>query len=160
VHSRHLCFWHYQWRQLQFQVDELRGQFGKVNKEVAMKKKAKEDADELIAKAKEIDTQIKAKEVECDEVAKKRDELIKVMHEYDVQSLGIWLRGETSSFSSRDDACMHVHMACKSCKYAHMHIYVERICMHKFLCANTHTLTRAHSHTLIRTSCTFCDTEP
>lgn len=41
-----------QWRQLQFQVDELRGQYGKVNKEVAMKKKAKEDADELIAQAK------------------------------------------------------------------------------------------------------------
>ena len=41
-----------QWRQKQFQVDELRGQYGKVNKEVAMKKKAKEECDDLIAKAK------------------------------------------------------------------------------------------------------------
>jgi seryl-tRNA synthetase len=122
VHSRHLCFWHYQWRQLQFQVDELRGQFGKVNKEVAMKKKAKEDADELIAKAKEIDTQIKAKEVECDEVAKKRDELIKVMHECVVQRLGVRLRGGMSSFPC--DACTCAHCI-PSYKYAH-------ICTHTY----------------------------
>lgn len=48
-----------------------------MNKEVAAKKKAKEDADDLIAKAKGIDADIKAAEVECVEVATKRDELLK-----------------------------------------------------------------------------------
>lgn len=48
-----------EWRQLQFKVDNLRADYGKVNKDVAMKKKAKEDADDLIAKAKEIDGDIK-----------------------------------------------------------------------------------------------------
>jgi hypothetical protein len=41
-----------QWRQLQFQVDNMRADYGKVNKEVATKKKAGEDADALIAQAK------------------------------------------------------------------------------------------------------------
>jgi len=66
-----------EWRQLQFQVDELRGQFGKKNKEVAMKKKAKEDAEKEIAECKEIDVQIKAKEAECEAASAKRDELLK-----------------------------------------------------------------------------------
>ena len=48
-----------EWRQLQFKVDNLRADYGKVNKEVAAKKKAKEDADDLIAKAKGIDADIK-----------------------------------------------------------------------------------------------------
>ena len=50
-----------EWRQLQFKVDNLRADYGKVNKEVAAKKKAKEDADDLIAKAKGIDADIKVK---------------------------------------------------------------------------------------------------
>jgi hypothetical protein len=49
------------WRQSQFKVENLRADYGKVNKEVAMKKKAGENADDLIAKAKEIDTEIKVR---------------------------------------------------------------------------------------------------
>jgi seryl-tRNA synthetase len=48
-----------EWRQLQFKVDNLRAEYGKKNKEVAAKKKAKEDADDLIAEAKDIDASIK-----------------------------------------------------------------------------------------------------
>ena len=48
-----------EWRQLQFKVDNLRAEYGKKNKEVAAKKKAKEDADDLIAEAKTIDASIK-----------------------------------------------------------------------------------------------------
>ncbi len=43
-----------QWRKLQFDVDNLRADYGKTNKEVAAKKKAGEDADALIAQAKVI----------------------------------------------------------------------------------------------------------
>eukprot|EP00960_Hanusia_phi_P062858 765283-Hanusia_phi.AAC.3 len=65
-----------QWRQLQFKVDNLRGDYGKVNKEVAMKKKAGENADELIAKAKEIDAEIKAAEELCNKCMAERDEML------------------------------------------------------------------------------------
>ena len=65
-----------EWRQLQFKVDNLRADYGKKNKEVAAKKKAKEDADDLIAQAKAIDNEIKAAEVECVSAAEKRDELL------------------------------------------------------------------------------------
>jgi hypothetical protein len=54
-----------EWRQLQFKVDNLRADYGKVNKEVAAKKKAKEDADDLIAKAKGIDADIKVSTLPC-----------------------------------------------------------------------------------------------
>mmetsp|Transcript_38273 Transcript_38273/g.78485 ORF Transcript_38273/g.78485 Transcript_38273/m.78485 type:complete len:480 (-) Transcript_38273:309-1748(-) len=66
-----------QWRQEQFKLENLRAEFGKVNKEVGMKKKNKENADDLIAKCKGIDTDIKAAEVVCGEVQTKRDELLK-----------------------------------------------------------------------------------
>lgn len=66
-----------QWRQEQFKVDNLRAEYGKKNKEVATKKKAKEDADDLIAEAKAIDADIKKAEEVCNEFVAKRDELLK-----------------------------------------------------------------------------------
>lgn len=52
-----------EWRQSQFKVDNLRADYGKLNKEVAAKKKAKEDAEDLIAKAKNLDAEIKVPHV-------------------------------------------------------------------------------------------------
>ncbi|KAJ1492354.1 hypothetical protein T484DRAFT_1664269, partial [Baffinella frigidus] len=65
-----------EWRQQQFKVDNLRADFGKANKEVAAKKKAKEDADDLIAQCKAINADITAAEVECDKCIERRDELL------------------------------------------------------------------------------------
>eukprot|EP00245_Coleochaete_scutata_P003266 TRINITY_DN14767_c0_g2_i4.p1 TRINITY_DN14767_c0_g2~~TRINITY_DN14767_c0_g2_i4.p1 ORF type:complete len:286 (-),score=82.76 TRINITY_DN14767_c0_g2_i4:1609-2466(-) len=61
------------WRACQFQVDKLKGEYNKVNKEVAKKRMAKEDASELMAKAKSIDEQVKAKEVEVTEAKRAVD---------------------------------------------------------------------------------------
>ena len=59
------------------QVDNLRGDFGKLNKEIAMKKKAKEDADDLIAQSKGFDEKIKNAEAACEALISRRDELLK-----------------------------------------------------------------------------------
>ncbi|CAI5536724.1 unnamed protein product [Closterium sp. Naga37s-1] len=57
----------------QFQLDQLRKDFNKANKEVAAKKIAKQDATEEIAKVKSIDEAIKAKAVEVEEKRKEVD---------------------------------------------------------------------------------------
>ena len=66
-----------EWRQAQFQVDNLRGDFGALNKNIAQKKKAKEDADDLIAQSKALDGKIKDAEAACESLISRRDELLK-----------------------------------------------------------------------------------
>lgn len=66
-----------EWRQAQFQVDNLRAEFGKLNKEIAQKKKAKEDADDLIAQSKGYDEKIKNAEAACDALILRRDDILK-----------------------------------------------------------------------------------
>mmetsp|Transcript_22952 Transcript_22952/g.39356 ORF Transcript_22952/g.39356 Transcript_22952/m.39356 type:complete len:463 (+) Transcript_22952:59-1447(+) len=50
------------WRNTRFQLDQLKRDYGKLNKEVATKKRANENADDLIAQIKELDEQIKQME--------------------------------------------------------------------------------------------------
>jgi seryl-tRNA synthetase len=59
------------------QVDNLRAEFGKLNKEIAQKKKAKEDADDLIAQSKGYDEKIKNAEAACDALILRRDDILK-----------------------------------------------------------------------------------
>lgn len=56
-----------EWRECQFQLDQLRKDFNKANKEVAQKKIAKQDATEEIAKVKSVDEAIKSKVGEVEE---------------------------------------------------------------------------------------------
>eukprot|EP00897_Mesotaenium_endlicherianum_P008380 jgi/Mesen1/7570/ME000392S06831 len=56
-----------EWRQSQYQLEQLRKDYGKANKAVAAKKKDKQDATEEIAKVQSVDQEIKKKEVEVDE---------------------------------------------------------------------------------------------
>ncbi|GJP55318.1 hypothetical protein CLOM_g14293 [Closterium sp. NIES-68] len=68
-----------EWRECQFQLDQLRKDFNKANKEVAAKKIAKQDATEEIAKVKSIDEAIKAKAVEVEEKRKEVDARVKII---------------------------------------------------------------------------------
>lgn len=58
-------------------MDNLRAEFGKLNKEIALKKKAKEDADDLIAQGKGYDEKIKNAEAACEALILRRDDILK-----------------------------------------------------------------------------------
>jgi seryl-tRNA synthetase len=65
------------WRNVTKERDELRKQVNKIQKEkITPKKKAKEDCTEEVAEMKELQEQIKAKEVELPEIMAKRDKLL------------------------------------------------------------------------------------
>lgn len=65
-----------QWRDERFKLDQVKKQFNSLNKEVAKKKIAKEDASELIAQVAELKGQIKELEDKEKEVAAARDRAI------------------------------------------------------------------------------------
>eukprot|EP00894_Picocystis_sp_ML_P000178 jgi/Pico_ML_1/50695/g1858.t3 len=65
-----------QWRDERFKLDQVKKQFNSLNKEVAKKKIAKEDASELIAQVAELKAQIKELEDKEKEVAAARDQAI------------------------------------------------------------------------------------
>lgn len=59
-----------------FNLDQKRKEFGKLNKEIAQKKKAKENADDLIAKSKEIDAEVQKLKEKESELKKMLDDKI------------------------------------------------------------------------------------
>ncbi|KAI0767420.1 serine-tRNA ligase [Fomes fomentarius] len=59
------------WVKLDFEANNLAKEVNSVQKEIAAKKKAKENADELVAKKKDIDAQVIAKRVEAKELEAK-----------------------------------------------------------------------------------------
>jgi len=65
-----------EWREKQHQLDNLRRDFGALNTEIGKKKKAKENADDLIAQVPALKQQIAQVEVECDQ---KKAELDKTL---------------------------------------------------------------------------------
>eukprot|EP00475_Leptophrys_vorax_P023006 TRINITY_DN31340_c2_g1_i1.p1 TRINITY_DN31340_c2_g1~~TRINITY_DN31340_c2_g1_i1.p1 ORF type:complete len:494 (-),score=54.49 TRINITY_DN31340_c2_g1_i1:20-1501(-) len=68
-----------EWRECQFQLDQLRKDFNKANKEVAQKKIAKQDASEEIARVKSIDEAIKQKVADVEEKRAAVDARVRVI---------------------------------------------------------------------------------
>ena len=65
-----------EWRTTKFELDQVNKAFNKLNKEIALKRKAKEDATELQEKSKELKKEVEAATQKEKDAAEKRDKAI------------------------------------------------------------------------------------